>query len=404
VREFSKSFSHTVEINFEREPKFQKVFQLDLDPIRIFRDIFLEIGKKTDIHNTLFFFDEIQACPEAIQALRYFYEEIPNIYIIAAGSLLEFVIERIGIPVGRVEFLYLYPMSFMEFLDAIDRSDIAEEINHRQPDHPFSETTHRMMLRYLAEYMAVGGMPEAVETWSKTQDLHQCVKVHTTLIETYRADFEKYGKSHQQKYINLVFEAIPRLIGKKFVFQTVSPHHKSRELAPALHLLEQAGIVHFIRHSSSNGIPLGAEVNLHLFKTIFVDIALTQSLLGINTAEWLLQNSQDTFVNRGAIAEAFVGQELISYSDPSQSTALHYWVREKSGANAEVDYVTIIDGKVVPIEVKSGANGHLKSMQLFLNEKKQSPLGIQFSKNNYGVHQKIVTYPLYAVAGALRVN
>ncbi|MCP5108514.1 MAG: DUF4143 domain-containing protein, partial [bacterium] len=238
-----------------------------------------------------------------------------------------------------------------------------------------------------------------------TENLKECNAIHQDLIDTYRQDFSKYARKRKQQYVEMIFNAVPRLMGQKFVFTAVSPDVRSRELRPALELLSKAGIVHIIHHSSSNGLPLGAEINFMISKIIFLDIGLAQTILGIDGGKWILEPKQSV-VNMGAVTEAFVGQEIMAYSPANSRNDLYYWLREKSGGRAEIDYVTGINGKVVPIEVKSGTTGSLKSLRLFLEKKKNTPYGIQFSRQNFFTdrERKIHGYPLYAISKALKKN
>jgi predicted AAA+ superfamily ATPase len=400
ARELGNDFQGFVEINFEFEPGLKSLFEKDLDPVRITRDLSIALDKDIIPGKTLLFLDEVQECPKTITSLRYFYEKMPRLHVIAAGSLLEFVIEELGIPVGRVIPLYLYPLSFMEFLTATGNKRLRHEIENHNPREEFPGLIHNKLLDLIGEYMAVGGMPEVVQKWIETGNLKTCVKIHQTLIETYRQDFAKYANKRKREYVEMVFDSIPRLLGKKFVFTAVSPHVRARELRPALELLSKAGIAHIVYHSSSNGLPLGAEVNPLISKVIFLDVALAQSVLGIDYGQWIL-DPVHSIINRGAITESFAGQELLAYGSPFIKNQLFYWIREQSGGLAEVDYTAAVNGRVIPIEVKSGQTGSLKSIQVFLEKKKNSPYGIQFSQRNYFMDKKIKQYPLYAIYSAL---
>ncbi len=400
ANDFGKSFKSFMEVNFEFAPRLKSVFEKDLDPQRIIRDLSIVKGEHVVPGETLLFLDEIQECTEAIKSLRYFYEKLPSLHVIAAGSLLDFVLEETGLPVGRVIPLFLYPLSFMEFLSAAGYETLREEILAHNPKEEFPVVIHNKAVELLGEYMAVGGMPEAVDRWLNSGNLHECMQVHQLLVETYRQDFSKYSKKKKQQYVELVFNAIPRLLAKKFVFHSVSPDVRSRELRPALELLSKAGIAHIIYHSSANGLPLGAEINPLMNKVIFLDVALAQSILGLDYGEWIL-DPVSHIINRGAITEAFVGQELMAYSSPTKKADLYYWVYEKKGNNAEIDYVTVIDDDIIPIEVKSGKTGTLKSIRIFINNKKNCQYGIQFSQRNFNAERDIKQYPLYAIYNAL---
>ncbi len=394
IRHLGAKFESAVEINFERSPQFSTVFERDLDPGRIVRELQLAIGQPIVPGKTLLFFDEIQEAPRAILSLRYFYEEMPDLHVIAAGSLLEFQIAQIGMPVGRVEFAYLYPMSFIEFLWAYEERVLAEQLTTVVPTGPLPEIVHNKLIGLVAEYLTVGGMPEAVKIWLETHRLGDCLEVHHSILESYRQDFIKYARVHQVKYVEHVFGEVPRLVGQKIKFSNFSGDFRSRELRPAIELLIKGCLFNPILHSAANGIPLGAEVNHRKFKLIFVDIGLMQTLLGNNTAAWVL-DTQASFVNRGTVVEAFVGQELLSYAPQNRKNNLYYWHREARSSNAEVDYVTAIDQRVIPIEVKSGSIGKNKSLDIFLKTKDNSPYGVLISPRNFIRKEKQFCLPIY---------
>ena len=323
---------------------------------------------------------------------------MPELHVIAAGSLLDFAIEQVGIPVGRVDFLYLYPLSWLEFLTATGYDSIVKEILMHDHQKPESEFAHDKMLEILREYFAIGGMPEAVAQWVQSKDPAACAKIHQSIIQSYRQDFQKYAKSHQIKYVELIFEEALQQLGKKFKFHQLQGDYRKRELSPALDLLEKAGILHRVHHSDGQGIPLGAGQNSNHFKLIFLDIGLSQALLGLDLADWFL-SGKPAFVNKGSVVEAYVGQEMLCYSRANQKAFLYYWQREKKGSEAEVDYLIQQHGKIIPIEVKSDKGRSLKSMAIFLESHIASEFGIRFSVHNYSVYNKIHSYPLCSAFG-----
>ena len=369
-------------------------------PDIIIRQLSLLVDRPIIPHKTLLFLDEIQVIPRALIALRYFYELMPELHVIAAGSLLDFAIEEVGIPVGRVMLLYMYPMSFIEFLYALRYDLLAEEILQHTLENSLSEPIHRKLLTIVGEYLAVGGMPEVVDCWQKTKDLFECFKIQQAIIDTYRYDFSKYAKKLQIKYLNVLLEHIPLSLGKKFKYSAIDGNYQKRELAPCLDLLSTAGIATKVFWSAGNGIPLGAQVDPHNFKVIFLDVALSQVILGLNLGNWII-NPLEQFINKGELVESFIGQELLAYSNPFAKSYLYYWHRTARGSEAEIDYLIQSKEHVIPIEVKSGKGTTLKSMQLFLESHPHSPYGIRFSTLNYSLFQKIHTYPLYAIAAAL---
>ena len=212
----------------------------------------------------MLFFDEVQNSPQAITALRYFYEEMPELHIIAAGSLLDFAIEKIGIPVGRVRSLYMYPVSFIEFLAALGKSTIIKQILE-ESTITYSSGLHDDLLDLVGKYLAVGGMPEAINKWIKTGNINECLMVHQEIIDTYRQDFGKYAKTSQINYVEQIFESIPNQLSGKFKYTAIEGDYRKRELAPAFDLLKTAGVAHKIFHTAAQGIPLSAEARLSSF-------------------------------------------------------------------------------------------------------------------------------------------
>ena len=401
-RKLGLSFEKFVEINFEINPQFNEIFDRDLDPERIVRDLGLITDADIVPGKTLLFFDEIQEAPKAIKSLRYFHELLPELHVIAACSLLDFVLENIGIPVGRVASFYMYPMSFLEFVEAGNNHAIVELIRNHDKREPLARPIHEKLLALLGEYLAIGGMPEIILTWIKHKDLKKCADLQALLVDAYRQDFSKYCKKFQVKYVDLIFDEIPRWLGRKFQFSKMPGNWRKRDLVPPLELLKKASVAHDVTHTSANGLPLGGEANPNRFKVIFLDIGLAQAILGLNLAEWILK-PKAAIVNRGALAEAFVGQEILAYSPPQKRTSLYYWHREAHASNAEVDFLLALGENVIPIEIKSGATGTLRSLHLFLKEKTSiSPYGIRFSEHNFSVCDKIQSYPLYAVANLFR--
>lgn len=396
VRELAKTFSSFVEINFELNKKARSLFEQDLEPQRILQAISVITEKKIIPGQTLLFFDEIQTVPEGITALRYLYEEVPELHVIAAGSLLDFAIEKVGVPVGRVQFLYMHPLSFIEFLSALGKNLLIQSILSNHVEEKQTELVHDTLLNLLGEYIAIGGMPQAVESWRTTKNLQDCTQILQLLADAYKYDFAKYGKSHQIKYLELLFAHIPHQLGKKFKYSLVGEFRK-RELEPCVQLLMTAGIVHEVLHSDAHGSPLGAQAHVDTFKLLFIDLALNQYLLDLKPGDWILNPLQE-FINKGAIAESFVGQELVAYENATKNAKLYYWKRDARGSEAELDYLIQQDKHIIPVEVKSSKGSSMKSMQLFLESHPNSPYGIRFSTNNYSLHEKIHSYPLYAIA------
>lgn len=398
ARELGKQFPNFIEINFELYPEAKKIFQDDLDPHRIIRDLSLLTGKQIDPGEALLFLDEIQEEPKVLQSLRYFFEILPEQHVIAAGSLIDFELEKIGMPVGRVVSVYLHPLSFIEFLSARNEFLLVKTILNHDGHDRLGEPIHNKLLNLLGEYMAVGGMPEVVAKWCDSEDLQACIDIHYSILDSWRQDFNKYAKKYQSKYVEHLFNVIPSFLSRVFKFDRVPGNYRKRELQPALDLLEKAGLVQKITHSAGQGLPLAAQAKPDLFKLIFLDVALAQSILGLERAPWIL-DAKNNLLNKGAINEAFVGQELLAYSAPQKMPRLYFWQRQARSSSAEVDYLVQQENQVIPVEVKSTSPGQMKSLRIFQGDHASSPYGVRFSALNYAIDDNLRSYPLYAVAG-----
>jgi predicted AAA+ superfamily ATPase len=390
-------FDTFVEVNFEQKPQFKACFE-SLEPKSIVET--LSVLSKSDIipGKTLLFFDEIQECPNAIIALRYFYEQMPELHVIGAGSLLEFVIsqENFRMPVGRVQYIFMKPLSFMEFLDAVGESRSRKIIESSYWDNLPSPAIHDHLLSLVKRYSMIGGMPAVVSEYASNANFEKCFQIQTIIIQTYRDDFGKYASKVKHKYLEKLFFAVPKMIGRKFKYSHVDNNTQSRDLKEALELLERAGVVYRIRQTSGEGLPLEANAREKHFKTIFLDIGLMQNVSGLSS-DILLSSGEDFIkVNEGAIAEQFTAQELLAYTDYYKVPSLHYWAREARNSNAEVDYVIPFNSSAIPIEVKAGKTGTLRSMHLYL-EKYNLPSGVRISQLYYNDTLPIISLPFYAI-------
>jgi predicted AAA+ superfamily ATPase len=396
ARNLGKSFKHFVEINLETDEGARKIISQDLDPKRIIFQLSQHLKKDIIPGSTLLFIDEIQTVPQAIIALRYFYEIVPELHVIAAGSLLDFAIEQVGMPVGRISSLYMYPMSFLEFLVALGHERWARAILDHSLSEPLLEPVHKNLLNLVGTYLAIGGMPAAVNAWVQTQEPRSAKKIHSDLLDSYKQDFNKYATKNQINHLAMLFHNALSQLSNKFMYSRVGEYQK-RELEPALGLLEKAGLVYPVIRSAGQGIPIGAQAQLNDFKIIFLDVGLSQASLNLDITPWFLE-PLTAFINKGEIVEALVGQEILAYADPIAKSHLFYWRRENRSSQAEVDYLVQIKEKVVPIEVKAGTSLRIKSMHIFLDSHENSSYGIRFSAHNYTVEDRVHTYPLYAIA------
>lgn len=392
-KEHFKSFTI---INFEKERRSSKIFEESLDPKSIVRSIEEQTQQRLIPGESLLFFDEIQICPRAVMALRYFKEEMPQLHVIGAGSLLEFTLrgEDFSFPVGRIEFRYLYPLSFLEFLWALNEEISIERLQEISIKAAPSPILHEQLIRRVRDYFHVGGMPAAVQSFLETNSPVEWKRAQSSILNTYHSDFGKYGTSAQQKYLEIAFERVPILIGTHIKYNKISSEFQSRDLKLALHLLEKAGLIHPVHSCSASGLPLKATVNDKKFKAIFLDIGLVQEFLHTNPEE--LRSHNLTQINAGSLAEQFVGQELLAYSNSYCKNSLYFWEKEKRGSEAEVDYLYECDFHIFPIEVKAGKSKKQRSLRQFMEEKK-APFGIHISQNPLSFQENILSIPLYLI-------
>lgn len=396
VDTFGKNeFQNLISINFERNPEFKEIFST-FDPSEISEKIMLFTNQNIVPGKTLIFLDEIQECPKAITALRYFYEEKPEIHIIGAGSLLEFALRRenIKMPVGRIQYLYMYPLTFSEFLDALGEEKLHSHISEPENLKKLPDTLHEKLNGLVKKYFLLGGMPAVINEYIKTDNIINCQKVQSLIIETYIEDFSKYASESKQQYLSKVFNAVPKMIGQKFVYSRVDGNIRSRELKEAAELLETAGVVTKVKRTSGAGIPLESGVKDNFYKMIFLDVGLLHAVIGI-WGETAKENDL-TGIFKGAIAEQFAGQELLSSGSPYRKSSLYYWARESKSSNAEIDYLVQNNEKIIPVEVKSGAIGKMKSMNLYFEEY-MPKFGIKISQSRYETMDKVISIPLYAI-------
>ena len=328
---------------------------------------------------TLLFLDEIQAAPEVFAALRYFLEELPDLHVIAAGSLLEFVLREhsFSMPVGRIEYMHLGPMTFEEFLLALGREKLQQWLTRYTVEETVPLELHQNLLGLVRQYCVVGGMPEAVAAFARNGSYQECEQVQQGILSTYRDDFAKYAARAQHRRVEKIFTMIPRLVGRKFMYSHVDPDERSRELGRALHLLCLARVAHQVRHSHGNGVPLGAEVDDRTFKILFLDVGLLCRSCGLRVLD--VETATDlTLVNNGAVCEQMVGQHLLMSGPCYEDPVLYCWMRDKPNSSAEVDYLMALGPHVIPVEVKAGTTGRLKSLHLFLFEKNRG-FGLRFN-------------------------
>lgn len=402
IEQFGRQhFENFVTANFEQRPALKKCFE-NLEPQKIIANLEIALNKNIKPGKTLVFLDEIQDCPQAILSLRYFKEQMPTLHVIGAGSLLEFVLdhEEFRMPVGRVQFLHLRPLSFIEFLDALGLEKLCSYLHEIEIDVPMMQGIHEQLMQLFREYLALGGMPAVLSAYLETKSLQYCQEIQTGLLSTYRNDFGKYAKHAQHKYLQLLFEKAPGLIAQWFKYSKVDPNVQPKDLKAALRKLEDAGLLHLVHTTSASGLPLITTMNEKKFKLLFLDVGLAQRACQLDLS--LIFERDVMLLNRGMLAEQFVGQELLAYTDTHECGRLFFWAREKTGSSAEVDYVIHYGENIIPIEVKSGAQGKLKSLQLFMREK-SSAFGIRISQQPLSYQNKILSVPFYLISELQRL-
>jgi predicted AAA+ superfamily ATPase len=408
-------FDNIVEINFEEDQKAAGYFKMNSSSKTI---ALLEADQLTDIKpgKTLLFLDEIQAAPEVLASLRYFYEQMPQLHIIAAGSLLDFVLEdhSFSMPVGRIEYLHLGPMTFEEFLFAAGKEKRLDALrNFSISDESFS-LLHAAFMEDFRDYCVIGGMPAAVKAYIESGSYLTTERIQEGILATYRDDFSKYGKRVNHSRLQKVFSRLPLLVGQKFKYTNLDRQEQSRELAKAIDMLELARIIRRILHSDANGIPLGAEINERYLKILFLDVGLLCRACGLSMTD--IHNASDIMlINSGAVCEQFIGQHLMYARKCYEEPQLYCWMRQKRNTSAEVDFLVQAGINIVPVEVKAGKTGRLKSLHVFISEKKRD-FAIRFNADTPSIcdmqtsvagkptHKfKLLSLPLYMVGQTQRL-
>ena len=358
-------------LNFERNPELQDFF-VDKTPQKIIENLSIYSKRKLDPHTTILFLDEIQAAPHILEILRYFYEEYPEFPVIATGSLLDFVLEEpeFSMPVGRIEYFYMGPLSFEDFLVALGEDTLVKWIKTVLVKDSIPLPIHQQCIGLVKQFWLIGGMPAVVAHFAQYRDFQEIDNIKQNILQTYQDDFHKYGRIKQLPLLRQVFNAIPRLVGQKIKYSNIDPHSKSLQVRESLDALNLARVIHLVHHTQANGIPLGAQADSRIFKAVFLDIGLQCAALGLNQLE-IITGPDWAWINRGSLAEQFIGQSLLKLSPSYQDPQLFYWIRENIHSKAEVDYVVQMQNDLIPVEVKAGKTGTLKSLHYFIYEKER---------------------------------
>lgn len=416
IEEFAKTdFKNCLKINLEEKPELKKLF-FDNDVKRILTELTILLNEDVSYGNTLFFIDEIQTCPEAIQSLRYFKENVPELHVICAGSLLDHTLNEMKspMPMGRVEFLYMYPMNFKEFLVAINQEKLVSYIEGFNFTKPFSEVIHNQISQHLRFYFFIGGMPAVVKTYAENNKLSEIQRIHNNILTSIQYDFAKYGTRKQQEYLQIVLKYCGCYPGRKIKYSNIDREIRSTFLKESIKKLELSRIIHTVKHSNASKVPITEYVKEGVYKTMFMDIGFVNQFNQIDLTE--LENL--ITANEGILAEQFIAQELLTIHQAYLSPELFYWSREEKNSNAEVDFIFQHKNKIYPIEVKAGKTGTLKSIQVYLYEKKLEN-GIRFNMDlpnigsfetkinvpnkNAELYWTLLSLPLYMVSELRRI-
>ncbi len=396
VRHFSKKFKNYLEINFEEQPELKNIFESQLSIEAICEQLELLTSVSIIDGKTLLFIDEIQACPEAIKTLRFFYEKRPTLHVIAAGSLLEFALAELpSFGVGRIRSLFVYPLSFEEFLLALGEGKLRDYLLNSTFDTPLLDPVHEKLRQLHFKFLIIGGMPEAVKAYAQGKSMLDVQRILDDLVISVQADFDKYKARFPAVRLIEVFNSVAAQTGNKFTYTYSGASLNYLQIKEALHLLELAGLIYPVTHSAANGIPIGAEANPKKRKMLIFDTGIFQRIMGLNLGELLLDQDL-ALVNKGNIAELAVGLELIKTQDAYNKQYLYYWQRESKNSQAEVDYVVQIGLRILPVEVKSGTKGRMQSLYSFIHEKNVD-FGLRISSENFGVLEQVKILPIYAV-------
>ncbi len=390
-----QEYAETVYLNFEEDPRLGGLFAGALSPANVLRNVGLYLGRTLSPGpETLFVFDEVQASAEALTSLKYFQEQAPRVHIAAAGSLLGIRVgRRTSFPVGKIDFIDLHPMSFLEFLDAHGETGLRELIESLDRIEPIAEPLHGKLTDLLRRYYFAGGMPEAVACDASAGDAGEVRRIQDAVLRGYHLDFAKYAAPRDIPRLSLVWESIPAHLArenKKFTYATISPGARAREYENAIAWLVDAGLVHRALRVSTVRLPLGSVASHSAFKLYALDVGLLGAMTRLPSSA-LVEGNRLFTEFRGALVESYVAQQLVQRGDHN----LYYWT--SSGGQAELDFVLAFDGDVYPLEVKAGVNPRSKSLRSF-DERFSPPVLSRSTLLNLRRDGRIDNYPLYAVA------
>lgn len=390
MKEFGRQeYTNTVYINFDSNSRMAELFSADLDITRILQGIEIYTGKKINSEDTLIIFDEVQEVPKALSSLKYFYEDAPEYHVICAGSLLGIALHGgTSFPVGKVEFMKLFPMSFREFLTATGKEQYVELLE--QKDHQMISSFKQIYIDALKEYYYVGGMPEAVLSYSQAHDLEDVRNIQNMILAAYEQDFSKHAPASIVPKIRMVWNSIPSQLAKenrKFIYGLLRKGARAKDYETAIMWLIDCGLIHKVSRITTPNLPLKAYEDLKAFKLYLVDIGLLGALAGLKQSALL--DGNDMFVEfKGALTEQYVLQQLVT--DPD--IGIYYYTNDRG--NCEIDFLIDDGDKVIPLEVKAELNLKAKSLKTY-REKYSPEVAVRTSMADYKENDGLVDMPLY---------
>ena len=392
MKEFGKqAYADTVYINFDSNSRMADLFSADLDTDRLIMGLELYAGRKINPDNTLLIFDEVQEVPRALASLKYFYENAPQYNIVCAGSLLGIALHQgTSFPVGKVDFLKLYPLSFSEFLMATGNERFAELL--KKQDYEMITSFKQTYIDALKHYYFVGGMPEAVQSFAESKDFNEVRAIQKRILAAYEQDFSKHAPNEIVPKIRMLWNSIPSQLArenKKFIYGLVREGGRAREYETAIMWLSDCGLVHKVSRVNAAGIPLKAYEDLKAFKLFIVDVGLLGCMTGLR--QRTLLDGDDLFVEfKGALTEQYVCQQLKTIED----LGVYYYTNDRG--SCEIDFVVDTGEQIVPIEVKAETNLRAKSLKTY-RERFEPELSVRTSMADYKKEDWLLNLPLYAI-------
>ena len=392
MKEFGRqAYANTVYINFDSNSRMAELFASDLDTDRLIMGLELYAGRKIDHNNTLLIFDEVQEVPRALTALKYFYENAPQYHIVCAGSLLGIALhEGTSFPVGKVDFLKLYPLSFREFLMATDKERFTELLDKQ--DYQMIASFRQTYIDALKHYYFVGGMPEAVQSFAENKDFNEVRDIQKRILAAYEQDFSKHAPNEIVPKIRMLWNSIPSQLAKenkKFIYGLVREGARAKEYETAIMWLSDCGLVHKVSRVNAAGIPLKAYEDLKAFKLFVVGVGLLGCMAGLR--QRTLLDGNDLFVEfKGALTEQYVCQQLKTIED----LGVYYYTNDRG--SCEVDFVVDTGELIIPVEVKAEVNLRAKSLKTY-QEKFSPEVSVRTSMTDYKKEEWLINLPLYAI-------